>query len=224
MALGEFGVVAQRALDEAERLGVVLDYVAVDQEAPAAVGVVHQQAVFLGVCEASRRRDAPLPEAAPEVNAGQALLLDEFYGGAYDRVRERLLIPAPRTVQLALKDRRPPRESVVSGPYVWTDAEDPDHAVWFFDHSAPTSGYAFMFTQPPHSLMNVSSAEIAAVFLSTDRHVLGEPTEESEIRSWDLDSSWAEYFRDGEDWWGTAAWTIRVSPTRVVAILASATE
>ncbi len=202
--------------------GIVLDYVHVKQVVPAATSEVHQQALHLAVCHSSAHRSLPPPSEPLTIDAGHPISVDEFFGPAFDREGARLLMPAGRDVQRSIRARGWP-DNVIAGPYTWTDQDDPDHPVWFFDHSAPVGGYAVLFTQPPH-MLQVPHSEVQSLFLAINQNVLGSPSETSEIWEWSVDSGWAQYFEDGEEWWGIAAWTLRVTEDRLVVVLASATD
>jgi hypothetical protein len=91
------------------------------------------------------------------------------------------------------------------------------------EHSIPeVDGYQSAFFCPPHGFGG-SSEEVRELFVSINRHVLGDAPEEAEIFSWSTD--WSNYFEMGHEWWGAFYWTIRpVRSERIVVIGASASD
>jgi hypothetical protein len=213
---------AQELLTRAHGQGVVVDFVAMTQRTSAPSSLVHQQSLLLGVCHASERRGILPPSDALPLAEGRMVTTADFFGPAFDSARQRLLMPVSLDVQRSLRASEHP-ENLVAGPYTWTDQDNAEDAVWYHNDSAPASGYAFFFTQPPHGLA-IPHSEVQSLFIAINDSVLGNPSDDSEIWQWDVNDAWAEYFEDGAEWWGTAAWTIRVSKTSLVVVLASATD
>jgi hypothetical protein len=87
-------------------------------------------------------------------------------------------------------------------------------------------GYADAFIDPPYSLFaagrRLDATEIRELFLAVVRDVLRCPTDGTPI--WGFEGDWCDWFAAGREWWGAAAWTVRVDPAGIVAVLASATD
>ena len=90
------------------------------------------------------------------------------------------------------------------------------------DHGAhsETLDFTYAFSDPPYSL-RITGDELDGLFPDVVRHVLGRPSETTEIWSWD--TGWSPYFDDGREWWGTGLWTLDVQDA-IVAVLASSTD
>lgn len=211
---------AGRLLQYAQEVGVVLDFVLVNQVADAGEEKVHRDAVVLGITEASRKRGVPAPFGEPEW--GRRIDLATFYGSRFDQKGRRLLLHAGDEV-LTEVHRQVIRGDKPYGPYTWSDQDDLDHMMWFDLGNAPTGGFPFVFSEPPYGLP-LTHPEIQRLFLAVVDVILQAPTDDSEIWEWEASSRWASYFTLGEDWWGTGAWTLRVSGNRLVVIGASTTD
>lgn len=215
--------VAEQWLEFAARVGVVVDFVLLRQLIEATEENVHRAAVVAGVAEASRWRDVPGPVLGPEW--GRRIDLDTFYGSDFDRQGRRLLLHAGDDVSEELQRKGYPGRSAAKffGPYTWTDSDDVEHALWFGEGETPGGGYASYFAKPPFGT-HLDHPGIAHLFLTVINQVLQNPTQDTEIWQWEASSVWAPYFEAGEDWWGTAAWTLRLTDDTLLAIAASTTD
>jgi hypothetical protein len=199
---------------------VVVDFVSLRQLAEGTEEDIHRSAVICGVAEASRWRDVPVPVFGPEW--GRRIDLDTFYGPDFDQHGRRLLLHAGDDVSSEAQ-RRGIRGPKFFGPYTWTDADDIEHLLWFGEGETPGGGYASYFAKPPFGI-HLDHPGIAHLFMTVINEVLQNPTPDTEIWQWEASSVWAPYFKDGEDWWGTAAWTLRLTDDTLLAIGASTTD
>ena len=205
----------------ARAIGVVLDFVLLAVDAGGAPEALHHSAAVAAVTEASARRGLPASSVAGDLARGHRIDAGTFWGRRFDRERRRvLMIPSPAVL---CRVARPPT-GAVSGPLTWADQDDLDHLVWLDDdgHRGPW-GFAKAFTQPPYRL-RAPHAEVQELLRAVDDVVLGRVDDSAELWWWNGD--WADYFDDGQEWWGAGAWTVRtaLAPDRVVAICASATD
>lgn len=88
-------------------------------------------------------------------------------------------------------------------------------------------GYAEAFVSPPYGL-RLSSDEAEEIFLGLDDDLLLRPGGNIEAYRWTSHwdpqgpEVWAPYFE--YQWWGGCVWTLRLTPTRILAIGASASD
>jgi hypothetical protein len=216
-------------LRRAREGGVVLDYAELEfGPAEAEPEDIHRQGAIAAVRAWSPQRGVPFVDIDPAVVPGRQIGVDEFYGRLFDREGMRLLVPAGAAVSRYWQDRRLAHSAPSGyGPYMWAGDEDPMQAV-FFPYEGRLWGYADAFVDPPYHLQ-LPPVETQEIFLGLDDQLLGRPDESLEAfvwecPEWDPKSGqvWAPYFE--YNWWGGSLWTLRTTPSRILAIGASASD
>lgn len=184
---------------------------------------LHRTAVIAGIDHLWQQWQPSVPVDVEAVH-GRRVTLREFYGHWFDAETRRGKTSGTSAVIKRMPADEPYPRAVGfdphHGPFVWLGEEDPEP--FYLDPPRDPDeprGYAAAFFDPVHGK---SHRQLWDSFLAVDDVVLGSPGVDTEIYHWAGD--WHPYFDDGNEWWGSDAWTVRRDDTTIVVIGASATD